>query len=67
MKLSIRVPYDRTISYHQPKLEVDIPSSILHGSQYIVINSTSLKIFGKGERKVRMYGYNKRRTYQKLH
>jgi len=35
--------------------------------EYVVVDSTGLKIFGEGEWKVRQYGYNKRRTWRKLH
>jgi hypothetical protein len=33
----------------------------------IAIDSTGLKIFGEGEWKVRQHGYDKRRTWRKLH
>ena len=34
---------------------------------HVVIDSTGLKIFGEGEWKVRLHGYEKRRTWRKLH
>ena len=34
---------------------------------YVVVDSTGLKVFGEGEWKVRQHGYNKRRTWKKLH
>lgn len=33
----------------------------------VVIDSTGLKVYGEGEWKVRQHGYNKRRTWKKLH
>ena len=35
--------------------------------RHIVIDSTSLKVFGEGEWKVKMHGSEKRRTWRKLH
>ena len=34
---------------------------------YLVLDSTGLKVYGKGEWKVRQHGYSKRRTWLKLH
>lgn len=34
---------------------------------HVVVDSTGVKIYGEGEWKVRQHGYNKRRTWRKLH
>lgn len=35
--------------------------------RHIAIDSTGLKVFGEGEWKVRKHGYEKRRTWRKIH
>lgn len=67
MELPIKVPDYSTISRRQSKLAVEIPSFIPNGSRHVVFDSTGLKIFGEGEWKVRQHGYDKRRTWRKLH
>jgi transposase len=66
LKLNIEVPCytqisRRQSSIHLPRLPVK--SNNIH----IVIDSSGLKIFGEGEWKVRQHGYDKRRTWRKLH
>jgi len=61
------VPDYSTLSRRQAKLRVEIPSLIPTDSRHVVIDSTGLKIFGEGEWKVRQHGYDKRRTWRKLH
>lgn len=66
LKLKIDVPSYTQISrgqatVHLPKLPTQ--SNGIH----IVIDSSGLKIFGEGEWKVRQHGYDKRRTWRKLH
>ena len=48
-------------------MRLEIPSLIPTDSRHVVIDSTGLKIFGEGEWKVRQHGYDKRRTWRKLH
>jgi len=67
MGLAIKVPNYSTISRRQAKLKIEIPSFIPNESRHIVVDSTGLKIFGEGEWKVRQHGYDKRRTWRKLH
>lgn len=67
MGLPIQVPDYTTLCRRQSKLELEIPSFIPNESRHVVIDSTGLKIFGEGEWKVRTHGYNKRRTWRKLH
>jgi len=67
MGLSIKVPNYTTLSRRQAKLKIEIPTSISNKPRHVVVDSTGLKIFGEGEWKVRQHGYNKRRTWRKLH
>lgn len=43
------------------------PLPVLSEGIHMVIDSTGLKIYGEGEWKVRQHGYDKRRTWRKLH
>ncbi len=66
LKLKIDVPSytqicRRQASIQLPKLPIQ-PNGI-----HIVIDSSGLHIFGEGEWKVRQHGYDKRRTWRKLH
>ena len=67
MNLPLSVPNYTTLSRRQSHLEIELPSLIPNDSRHIVIDSTGLKIFGEGEWKVRQHGYDKRRTWRKLH
>lgn len=67
MGLPLKVPDYTTLSRRQAKLGVEMPSLIPNESRHIIVDSTGLKIFGEGEWKVRQHGYDKRRTWRKLH
>jgi hypothetical protein len=67
MGLPLKVPDYTTLCRRQSKLALEIPSIIPNESRHVVIDSTGLKIFGEGEWKVRQHGYDKRRTWRKLH
>ncbi len=70
MGLALAVPDYSTLSRRQgalavelPKKQPDSPASPMH----LVVDSTGLKVYGEGERKVRQHGWTKRRTWRKLH
>ena len=67
MGIEIRVPSYSQISRRakQVKVKMDVPKT--KGPMFIVFDSTGLKVYGEGEWKVRKHGYNKRRTWRKLH
>ncbi|MCP5089212.1 MAG: transposase [Rhodobacteraceae bacterium] len=47
---------------------LDIPAPARkQDSVHLVVDSTGLKVFGEGERKVRQHGWSKRRLWRKLH
>jgi hypothetical protein len=65
-KLNLQVPNYSTIGRRgeKLKLELNLPRKNI---EYVVIDSTGLKVYGEGEWKVRKHGYSKRRTWKKLH
>lgn len=66
MKLNIEVPCYTRVCRRQKTLQLPkLPT--LSESIHIVVDSSGLKIFGEGEWKVRQHGYDKRRTWRKLH
>ena len=67
MNLEVKMPSYSQISRRAKTLDIkiDVPKS---GEKlYLVFDSTGLKVYGEGEWKVRKHGYNKRRTWRKLH
>ena len=67
MGIELEVPSYSQISRRAPDLEVDIKAPKSKGPIFMVFDSTGLKVYGEGEWKVRKHGYNKRRTWRKLH
>lgn len=67
LKLPICVPDYSTLSRRQGKLDIALQTHKRNEPVHAVFDSTGLKIFGEGEWKVRQHGYNKRRTWRKLH
>jgi hypothetical protein len=65
--LSIQAPDYSTLCLRQKNLAVCLPKTTKKKPLHAVVDSTGLKVFGEGEWKVRQYGYNKRRTWRKLH
>lgn len=66
--LDLKVPSYSQIQRRSGDLEIDIR---IKGKSReplnVVIDSTGLKVYGDGEWKVRKHGWNKRRTWRKLH
>ncbi|KAF1011305.1 MAG: hypothetical protein E5299_01434 [Burkholderia gladioli] len=64
---SLPVPNYTTLCRRAKTLEVELP--ILRDNEpiHLVVDSTSLKVYGEGEWKVRQHGYSKRRTWRKVH
>lgn len=67
MGLDLKVPSYSQICRRAQQLEVEIKAPQSAGSLFLVFDSTGLKVYGEGEWKVRKHGYNKRRTWRKLH
>ena len=66
LEIPLPVPDHSTLSKRGKTLKVDLPKKS-KGALNVVLDSTSLKIYGEGEWKVRKHGYSKRRTWCKLH
>ena len=67
MGLDLRVPDHTTLSRRQAGLAVAWPPQRGDQPIHLVVDSTGLKVYGEGEWKVRQHGWNKRRTWRKLH
>ena len=67
MGLAVRVPDHTTLSRRQAGLTVDWPLQPKDQPLHLVVDATGLKVYGEGEWKVRQHGWNKRRTWRKLH
>lgn len=67
MGLNIKVPHYTVLCRRAKDLNISLPNNSSDSPIDIVFDSTGLKIFGEGEWKVRQHGYNKRRTWRKLH
>lgn len=66
MKINLPVPDHTTLSERGKYLEIELPRQA-QGRMQIVMDSTGLKVYGEGEWKVRKHGWNKHRTWCKLH
>lgn len=68
LKLEIKVPCYTTLCRRQKKLNAALekPAKPQDGI-VLAIDSTGLKVFGEGEWKTRMHGYNYHRVWRKLH
>ena len=56
-----------TLCRRARSLEVPLSASARRGPLHLVVDSTGLKVYGEGEWKVRLHGYDKRRPWRKLH
>lgn len=56
-----------TVCRRQKTLDIKLQTGNRNGPLHGVFDSTGLKVFGEGEWKVRQHGYDKRRTWRKLH
>jgi hypothetical protein len=59
-------PHYSTLSRRATSLEVKLPR-LSAGPLHLAVDSTSVKLHGEGEWKVRVHGADKRRTWRKLH
>jgi DDE family transposase len=65
MSISWQIPDFSTLSRRAAGLK--IPLAQVQAGFHLVLDSTGLKVYGEGEWKVRMHGWNKHRTWRKLH
>jgi len=67
MKVSLPVPDHSTLSRRMAGVEVRLPLRAAGQARHVICDSTGLKVYGEGEWKVRTHGWQKRRTWRKLH
>lgn len=70
MGIDLKVPSYTQICRRQPGLKVPLSVSerLKNGEAiHLVVDSSGLKIYGECEWKVRKHGWNKRRTWRKIH
>ncbi|HRE31337.1 MAG TPA: transposase, partial [Candidatus Berkiella sp.] len=67
LNVNLPIPSYSTLSIGLHKLAVELNSPDLNESTSFVIDSSSLKVYGEGEWKVKTHGYSKRRTWRKFH
>jgi hypothetical protein len=66
---SVQVPDYSMINRWVRRLDIDMLPKVNRKAEklYIVIDGTGLKVYGRGEWKVRQHGWGKHRTWHKLH
>lgn len=67
MGLDLAVPSYSQICRRAKELAVSLEAPKSRKKLHLVLDSTGLKVYGEGEWKVRKHGYQKRRTWRKLH
>ena len=68
LNLELSVPDYSTLSRRAKTLDVPLGNRVREDEPlHVVVDSTGLKVFGEGEWKVRQHGWQKRRTWRKLH
>ena len=67
--IDLKVPHYSTFCRRQESMEpiLERTAGESETGALIAIDSTGIKVFGEGEWKTRMYGYNYRRAWRKLH
>lgn len=66
--LSLLCPHYSVFSRRGKGLEVPYQGLLKRGEKLnVIFDSTGVKVFGEGEWKVRKFGYDKRRTWRKVH
>lgn len=67
MGIDLPVPDHSTLSRRLGQLSIGLPIVPREGARHVVIDSTGVNVYGKGEWKTRPHGVSKRRTWRKLH
>lgn len=67
MALPLRCPDYSLVSKHAKSVNISIKTPTRGEISHLVIDATSLKVFGEGEWKVRQHGADRRRVWRKLH
>jgi hypothetical protein len=67
MEVELAIPDFTSLAKRAAKLGISLDVTRHSGPIHVVVDSTGLKVFGEGERKMRKHGKDKRRTWRKLH
>ncbi len=67
LNIELPVPDYTTISRRLHRLDIQLNIPLSKEPISLAIDSSGLKMHGEGEWKVRVHGYNKRRTWRKFH
>lgn len=67
MDLDLPVPHPTILSRRAANLCIALPRQNKSEPLHVLVDATGLKVYGEGEWKVRTHGYQKRRTWRKLH
>ncbi len=67
MALPLRCPDYSLVSKRAKSVSISIKTPTRGEISHLVIDATGLKVFGKGEWKVRQHGADRRRVWRKLH
>ena len=67
LKVELPAPDYTTLCRRARGLEVKLAATACRQPLHLVVDSTGLKVYGEGEWKVRLHGYDERRTWRKLH
>ena len=67
LKVELPAPDYSTLCRRARHLEVKLSASARRGPLHLIVDSTGLKLYGEGEWKVRLHGWQKHRTWRKLH
>ena len=64
----LKIPDHSQVCRRAKKLKVSLNAKVnKNEALYVLVDSTGLKVYGEGEWKVKKHGYEKRRTWKKLH
>jgi Transposase DDE domain len=67
LEVELPAPDYSTLCRRARSLGVPLSAPARRAPLHLVVDSTGLKVYGEGEWKVRLHGYDKRRTWRKLH
>ena len=67
LDVDLPAPDYSTLCRRARRLEVKLSAAARKGPLHLIVDSTGLKLYGEGEWKVRLRGWQKHRTWRKLH
>jgi IS5 family transposase len=67
LEVDLPAPDYSTLCRRARRLDVKLSAAAREGPLHLIVDSTGLKLYGEGEWKVRLHGWQKHRTWRKLH